>query len=383
MKKYLLLSLCLLSSLIKGQNLIPNPGFEEHDTTANLNSQWNICTSWSNANNHPYLTYPYGSPDYLNTVHKTQNMHLPNSIFGYVNPHTGNAIMGLCGFHSSEEFREYISCKLTQPMKVGTRYKISFWITNGEKNRYGDAGCNHMGAKLSVNQLKQDKHEALKIDPTVEIKEVFFSESWKQFSFDFIADSAYANFIFGNFYSDENTKRSKTDSNSFKKSVYYFIDDISIISDEPLAIIYSVPPNDSDMTASIKFISPLIIDEENIDTNQNTNQILIYSTTINQIPTIENDTTVIPEQPNFTNINLVNVTDSINVKVYPNPATNQVFISCDENFIYYMFGSDGKLLFTGRKNNEVINVSQLAVGSYLLKIVTEKFIVTRIVQVVR
>lgn len=390
MKKFLLLAFCSLPFFANAQacpphhfkkvkNLIPNPGFEEKTKTPPDAGEWNVCNSWSNSNEQPSLNWPYGSPDYLHTSAETPMVKLPATTFGYVEAHKGDAIMGLIGYHSStEEFREYLSCDLTEPMKIGARYKISFWITNGEKDRYGDLGCDHMGAKLSTNRIKQKQHEPLEIKPTVEIEETFFSEDWEQFTFEIVADSAYSHFIFGNFYTDKNTKQTKNRHNSSKTSAYYFIDDLEVVcTDEP--IVNEVVLTQPDTNVMVEFVpvnTLILIDPFTLINIPNEDIPVIVEGANDSVFVAQNNDWAFVNEPLIKN-------DSLNVTVYPNPASSEFFISCSETYTYTIYDAAGKVLFSGTNMNTAINVQNLAVGPYILKIVTLKGIVTRIVQVVR
>ena len=419
MKNILLLSICVLSVTVNAQNLIPNSSFEKNNDDPANAGDWNVCKGWSNSNMHPHLQYPYGSPDYLN-VNGQGSAKLPASTFGYVQPHTGKAIMGMLGFHGSECFREYLACKLLRPMKVGNKYKISFWITNGEKDRYGNLGCDNMGVKLSMKPIRQKDHEALGVVPTVKIEKTFFSEKWEQFTFEFVADSAYTNFIFGNFYGDEKTTRTEQEE-GYNGSAYYFVDDFEIVgeNEEELTI-----NEDEEIIADTAITEDLtiepIVEQEVVQeivqeilltdpfpTDNLPNEIILLE---NDIENLEQLLYVIPNSFEEYTIDEEEIEDSeaseeeetavdtstlpifeekiieiaeLDVTVFPNPTSSYFNIRCDGFISYSLFSPDGKLLFTGDNINETVNVSTLPVGTYLARIITTSGVATKRIEVIR
>jgi len=56
----------------------------------------------------------------------------------------------------------------------------------------------------------------------------------------------------------------------------------------------------------------------------------------------------------------------ITVKLFPNPAENQIFL--DKGGDYEIFSISGRLQITGRINNGMIDISSLGAGSYILKV---------------
>ncbi len=134
MRYILLLSTLLLGYEINGQNLIPNPGFEQH-TTCNFP----LFQGLPNPIDTSETIFPellnwrsaQGTPDYFNTCNTTQNLPWYN-----IPPRNGNGCIGLVAFYSFGVFdtipgigpREFIQCKLTQPLIAGCSYNVSFYV---------------------------------------------------------------------------------------------------------------------------------------------------------------------------------------------------------------------------------------------------------------
>src|SRR5688500_10548560 len=86
MKLIFILLLFTASMSAQGQNLVPNPSFE--DTIAcpdDFNQVTSACKDWR--------AYTFGSPDYYNKC-GTWPMSLPLSFSGFQQPVDGNAYIG-------------------------------------------------------------------------------------------------------------------------------------------------------------------------------------------------------------------------------------------------------------------------------------------------
>lgn len=66
--------------------------------------------------------------------------------------------------------------------------------------------------------------------------------------------------------------------------------------------------------------------------------------------------------------------EDIDIYVYPNPSDSHVFIKVESDnypqFIYYLFDIKGKLISTGKSQDEItkLDIEALTTGTYLLKI---------------
>jgi hypothetical protein len=100
----------------------------------------------------------------------------------------------------------------------------------------------------------------------------------------------------------------------------------------------------------------------------------------------ENDSLVY-QNPNYTNCYLYTDVPSIAksnefINLFPNPATNQITLNLPENkanAAYTLYDMQGRLQLTGKTGNTQteINVATLPRGLYVLKIITEKEIITK------
>lgn len=214
---FVLLIVGLLSFTSLSQNLIPNGDFEEYISLPDYATQWNRCVAWTNASGS-------ATPDYYHT-NGSSLAQLPNTFNGIVYPYSGNAIMGLVAYSSEGgTYREYISVKLIEPMVVGETYHLSFYMTNGETTSQ-TLSSDHNGIRLTVDPCVQmSSWPIINNIPQLEIQGEVWETTWKQFSFDFVADQAYNYITFGNFYDNPSTTTTSHNSNSSGQKSYYYYD---------------------------------------------------------------------------------------------------------------------------------------------------------------
>jgi OOP family OmpA-OmpF porin len=209
------------------QNLIDNGGFETYTALPTNVMQSNLCSGWSKCNQGGG-----GSPDYFHTG-GSGLVSLPNSFYATVNPHGGNAVMGLIAYHGvSTDFREYIAHSLTTPLLVGHTYTVSYYVTNGQYNgNYGGCGSTNLAVALTTSEPMQNTTGPISgIIPQHIHSTVLYSCDWQAVSFTFVADSAYQYLTMGNF-KDNNSTQVQNIENASIETVYYFIDDISIVEE--------------------------------------------------------------------------------------------------------------------------------------------------------
>jgi len=220
------------------QNLIANSGFETYNALPTGPGEWWKVNGWNNVNNYPAFAWPYASPDYLST-NGTGQAHLPNSVYGNVNPFAGNAIMGFVAYYNQGvvDFREYISRPLSSPLIVGKKYDVSFMMTNGISNQYCGSGCNHIGVCFSINPLVQFQHEVINATPQCEINTVWWNTNWQLVTFSFTATAPFQHITIGNFYNDAATTHTVFNNSSPSSfGAYYFIDQLVTAPSAPLPI---------------------------------------------------------------------------------------------------------------------------------------------------
>ena len=137
--KFLYLYIIILSGLIsRGQNLVPNAGFETY-TLCPTNS-CNIelyASSWTSATGN-------SSTDYFNTC--SPSCKLPTN-----NARTGNGYAGLFFLGASSSVsntRDYLQVQLISPLIQNVSYYVEFFVIL--RNISSISACNNISANLSI-----------------------------------------------------------------------------------------------------------------------------------------------------------------------------------------------------------------------------------------
>ena len=225
MRKTLLLLILFTSYIVKGQNLVPNPSFEEQTQCPTDQNQVNYAIGWENFG---------GSPDYFNSCATNPLFSVPNNWGGHQQGYQGNAYAGIGIFSSLEQdFSEYFGAELNSPLTIGEKYYVSFKISLGLDSNYGWTGAaNNIGILLSTvpfsvsNPPEMNNFSHINfVDPNSD------SLNWKSISDSFIADSAYSYIVVGRFFNDSETTFIPIQEMVFEDAAYYFVDDICISPD--------------------------------------------------------------------------------------------------------------------------------------------------------
>lgn len=204
-----------------------------------------------------------GTPDFL-TLDGDYPVELPNNtVFGEIYPHSGKGIMGFLARNSSSQSREYLIKELDTTMEIGETYHVSFWITSGITS-FGPSGCDGVSLNFSTYELIQNLYDVVDVTPTFTIPDTFYSHQWVNYSFDFVADSAYKYISLGNFKYDSETVVTVFDTINAKhpaslNTAYYFLDDISVklpeieTPDDPINIPNIFTPNNDGINDNYSF----------------------------------------------------------------------------------------------------------------------------------
>lgn len=174
------------------------------------------------------------SPDYFNScVLAPSNIGVPNNIFGYQQPATGNAYIGLTTFYDdglgSLNTREFAGAELTSPLISGQKYYVSMKVnlslsTSGTTN----TAINKIGAWFTTAPSMSYTHNLAQVYSNNIITD---SSGWYSINGSFIADSNYTFIMLGNFFSDVNTDTIIYPITGPDKLSYYFIDDVCVSTD--------------------------------------------------------------------------------------------------------------------------------------------------------
>jgi len=224
MKKLILLMLTFACSLCNAQiNLVPNPSFEDTISCPHYGNQLDKAAGW-----HPSRE----SPDYFNECDwLTGTTSVPQNFCGYQYAFQGNAYIGFIAYGMvAPNTREYFTCQLINPLTIGKKYNVKFYLNlSGGVSR--KIACNNIGLLFSTinydlnNPAPVGNHSQFYTDSIITD-----TLNWIPVEGSFIADSNYTYMTVGNFFDDV-----LTDSINITgaPSTYanYFIDSISVAED--------------------------------------------------------------------------------------------------------------------------------------------------------
>jgi hypothetical protein len=217
--------LFFLLTKVSGQNLAPNPSFEDTLYCPFYTGSLGPIADWRSFGN---------SVDCFHTC--ASYMNIPNSPFGYQNARTGTSMVGLVSYvwqyaPGWPNYREYLGAKLLDSLDPGTKYYVSFYINcAGYLPGWQIIGANKIGARFStvswdsLNAKIPDNFSHVKTDSIV-----IDTVQWFKVSGSFIADSSYKYIVIGNFYDTLQTDTTIFGGAPFGGSVaYYYIEDVCV-----------------------------------------------------------------------------------------------------------------------------------------------------------
>ena len=231
MKKFIIILCLYCASKANAQNLVLNPSFEDTiacPTTTAIPMQ---CKYWYTAN--------IGSPDYFSEQPDIfcGTSPVPLSNAGYQYARTGIAYVGLVTLMQPLNpnylnRREYIGGELSDTLKQGHEYCVSFYISVAEELKYVTDG---IGLYLSIDSaVDYTINTNLPFVPQISNPSgniIYDTLNWVQISGTYIANGGEKYLTIGNFKDNANTMIDSI-NNSVPQSQYesyLFIDDVSVI----------------------------------------------------------------------------------------------------------------------------------------------------------
>lgn len=223
MRYPLLLIIFIASFEIQAQ--FPNPSFEQSTAMPQLLGEWNKIVGWSNAGS------DVTGPDYYK-VGASSACDLPETPFGLLNANNGNAMVGIpmCGRRFTNK-RTYLQCQLQSPLIRGKKYKFSFYLSNGKHTPTSIAGLavDHIGVYISTLAPVQTGFEPLYFVPQFAIDSVFYSETWKKITFEYIPLVDDEKFITLGVFGADSDREIVNEGAVNPELGYYFVDNFSCI----------------------------------------------------------------------------------------------------------------------------------------------------------
>jgi OmpA-OmpF porin, OOP family len=216
MRFLLTLSTALFSFFSSAQNLVPNPGFEEHHEGGEGFANIYLARHWLSANP--------GTPDYY-------NLTLSKKYSQGQEPHSGNAFAGLIVLDKYEDVVEYLQVKLLDTLARDCTYELEMYVSLSSGSRLIPE---KLQAYLSPVRDRIEVWKMLKVQPQMHFRtdtQQAAPGSWFRISATYKAKGGEKYLTFGNFTPSRLLKTSSTNlPYSSEKDIlsYYFVDDVQL-----------------------------------------------------------------------------------------------------------------------------------------------------------
>jgi hypothetical protein len=224
-KKIILLTLLFIKVIMSnGQNLVPNPSFENHSQCPDGGGQVDYAIPW-------YGVTSLGSSDYFSECATYAAFKVPGPSAYFQFSHTGIAHSGIYAIDLDySNVREYLQVQLNTPLLTGKCYYIEFYSNLMNTSRFG---VNNIASYLSINSLSTTgTGSLLDVNPQIQNygnKVITDTLNWIKISGIFTAGGGEEYITIGNFKDDNNTDTSIVHVNpNGYNSAYYYIDDVLV-----------------------------------------------------------------------------------------------------------------------------------------------------------
>ncbi|HTH57737.1 MAG TPA: gliding motility-associated C-terminal domain-containing protein [Cyclobacteriaceae bacterium] len=237
--KFFLILVFGSSGFIKlmGQNLVPNPDFEcgvdecAFSDDPNMTAKY-FCQWWAPSLGCPDMfTTSLGS----NCFSGQPESGLVDEQPGTQMPHSGKRFAGIFTYGNTtagayDNYREYISTTLLQPLVVGKYYRASMYVACSNRMVYA---ANNLGICFTVGGiLNRATNQVLtSYQPQVVSNDVITATQWVRICGVFMATSPANVIMIGNFSGNSVTSainRTGGAADSHYYNAFYFIDDVAV-----------------------------------------------------------------------------------------------------------------------------------------------------------
>ena len=224
-----------MGPVLSGQNLVPNPGFDELSACPTDFSQIALAAPWFSA---------WKTPDVYNACSGNDRLTVPQGGIGsnshYQPQRSGEGYAGIVVYadFTNENILEYIETPLLTAMKGGTPYYIEFYVApdiNPQKSwTYTDA----IGLAFTENEYHEEvkPHEAMSLTPAIEHTGTLIRDTmgWTRISGCFNAVGTEKYLVIGNFRNEKETLIDTQDPETYPHVNYFFIEDVLVEAFDPL-----------------------------------------------------------------------------------------------------------------------------------------------------
>jgi OmpA-OmpF porin, OOP family len=208
------------------ENLIENGGFEAVTGKPKKLGQIDLATGWSS---------PTGArADLYMSSSKVPEMAIPQNAYGKEDPKEGQNYVGINAYSYGDKIaRTYIMTKFKTPLKKGTKYCVSFYVSLAELSKYS---ANNIGMHISKKPFGTDAKTSI-VEKTHIIhkdNKIFNATyNWEKVCGTYEAEGGEKHITIGNFTNNDLTRYERMKApKDFKGTqsimAYYYIDDVVV-----------------------------------------------------------------------------------------------------------------------------------------------------------
>jgi hypothetical protein len=226
---FLLVFFSFISLRINGQNLVPNPNFEDYTECPSSALDPVLATGWI-----PFK----GTPDYFNQCAFPGITSVPWNGGGFQMALSGVGYGGLISLLNNNDLREILATTLSEPLEIGIDYYVEFYWSRafgGDFHANCDCANSHLGALFTTQEFNNIENP-IGFDNFAHVYDTALLEEsteWVKLSGWFTADSSYTHLALGNFFDIDVNELAYYNGSSteiFLKT-YYYIDDVCVATD--------------------------------------------------------------------------------------------------------------------------------------------------------
>lgn len=217
-------------TVLLGQNLVPNPSFEDYGRLPCGVNEFLIQDLLRN-----WMQPTPATTDYWNSLAEPDCFLNPTE--STVVPRTGNGMVGLITAviqnGIKRQYKEYVEVKLVDSLKKGALYHVELYAHNRLKSitQSDILSANNLGVAFSDTPVLYPNNASapdhLLLESPVRAEEPVGS-SWEKIEGCFLAPRTSQYLLIGNFQSIDSTTLVQITSGSAVANAYYFIDDILV-----------------------------------------------------------------------------------------------------------------------------------------------------------
>lgn len=209
-----------------GQNLVPNPHFDEYSACPDFRGLISYAPPWYTPNGR--------TTDFAHECAGADNFAgVPKNRWGIEQPAKGRGYAGIRTWLNREDpsdttpYREYLAVELTDTLQAGVAYSVRFKLSIGDSAKYT---TDDIGVAFSNERFLP--FMVLPFEPVVSNPQgriIYRSNGWEEVSGQFIATGDEVHMAIGNFFDEEETTvidRNRVDAQV--ESTYFYIDDVVV-----------------------------------------------------------------------------------------------------------------------------------------------------------